>query len=113
MNLIKAIVPKILEKDGDDDRLNLYAIAESVDDWPKVKDEDGELEDLDLENVEIIKIDQDEIIVWGGGDWQSPMKVTIQMVGGRMKVVSAEDGGNYNDHTFLSEDEIEEALKRR
>jgi hypothetical protein len=114
MNLIQAIGPKVYFKDVDDEEptLNLYNLTEAVDEWPKVKDDDGEEEDLDLENVEIIKLDPDEVIVWCGGDWQSPMTVTIHMVNNRPTVVSAVDGGHYNDHTFLSEDEACEIFRK-
>ena len=90
------------------DWLSLYAL-EFTKDWPEVE-HDGEFEDVDLENVEIIRLTDDLIELDAGGDWQDQTKMIIEYVGNELTCTSAipcEDFGN----GYLSSNEIAEILK--
>jgi len=62
-----------------------------VGNWPDVEDE-GDNEPLDMENFEWLSIDDDQMVVACGGDWQEPLTLTIKMVDGELTVVETEDG---------------------
>lgn len=51
-----------------------YDFIDNID-WIEIKDEDGENEQLDLENFEITEVEDDYMIIHCGCNWQSPHKV--------------------------------------
>ena len=75
----------------EDERIELWPITK-LRGWPKIEyDFDGnpdniEIEPLDLENWEIVKLEDDEVIVNAGGDWQEPHSVSIKLINGELKV---------------------------
>lgn len=109
MNIIEALRGKIVE----DGEACFADLPNHVEGWPEVPVTDGDpsdMEPLDLENVEVIKMDESELVIWGGGDWQDPRTVTIRMDGDDMRVVSHVDGGHYGDHNFLDLEDVEERI---
>lgn len=64
-----------------------------VDNWPDVKDEEGYEEPLDCENFEWLSIEDDELVISCGGDWQEPMTLTLEMNDNdELTVVSSKPG---------------------
>jgi hypothetical protein len=49
-----------------------------VNNWPNV-DDDGYEEPLDCENFEWLSIEDDELVISCGGDWQDPLTLTLKM----------------------------------
>jgi len=79
-----------------------YEVFDDVVNWPQV-DIDDELEPLDMENFEWLSINDDEIIIACGGDWQEPLTLTIKVINGKLTVTNSREGfanGMYYD-TFL------------
>ena len=78
MNLkekIKSIIPKSVCIPDEFDSSDLaYCIQENVIGWPE---QEGEL--LDLENNGIAVITNEHLIMYGGGDWQTPCKLEIKL----------------------------------
>ena len=74
--------------------------------WPKVM-YDGSKEDLDMENFSWVSITDDKLIIWCGGDWQEPMKVTIKLIDDKLTVVNSVNSNFING---LEEDEFNELL---
>jgi hypothetical protein len=70
----------------DGDMLDIYEL--SVKNWPV--DDDGEQQDI--ENYEILSIDDDKMVMCCGGDWQEPMKITIELVDDKLTVTGVEKG---------------------
>lgn len=71
----------------------LFAVT-SLPDFPV--DEDNE--PYDLENYGFMQITDTKIVFYCGGDWQSPMEVTIELVGNMPKITSTRlitDFGTY------------------
>lgn len=68
-----------------------YEIQYETENWPEIEDEDN-VEQLDCENFEWISIDDDEIIISCGGDWQEPKTLTIKMEDKILSVTNIEDG---------------------
>jgi hypothetical protein len=87
---------------------------DNVDNWPYVvvddvdDDEVVEKEPLDMENFEWLSLDDNELVVCCCGDWQSPMKLTIQSDGDGLVVVDTEDIPEMEDG--MSEDEFNKVL---
>ena len=77
-----------------------------VENWPEVNDENGDLEPLDLENFEWLSIEDEEMIVACGGDWQEPMTLTIKMIDGELIVTDKEEGYSRG----LTEEEFYEVI---
>jgi len=46
---------------------------------PTVTDEDGDDEELDLENFEVLEVTEDEVVMCAGGDWQTPVEFEISL----------------------------------
>ena len=67
---------------------------------PKIKDEDGNEEEVDFENNEIYKITDSSIEFMAGGDWQDPMDIVAELKDGALFVIS------YNNRS----DEYEEGM---
>jgi hypothetical protein len=68
------------DNDGVFETLNwfLFFISnKKISDWVVIEDEDGEIEELELENFEILEITNEYFIFCGGGDWQEPHKVKM------------------------------------
>jgi hypothetical protein len=80
-----------------------------VENWPDVEDEDGNKESLDMENFEWLSIDDDQMVIACGGDWQDPQTLTIKMVNGELTVVETEDGfsSGISEEEFYAELGIE------
>jgi len=79
--------------------------------WPWVFPEDSEEEDkepLDMENFEWLSIDEDKLEICCGGDWQKPMKLTLQLDDGDKLVVI--DTENDYFENGLSEDKFNDLL---
>ena len=68
-----------------------YEIQYETENWPEIEDEDN-VEQLDCENFEWISIDDDEMIISCGGDWQEPKTLTIKMEDKILSVTNIEDG---------------------
>ena len=73
----------------------MYDLADEVENWPKIStvNDDGEIDDLeqlDCENCSFTQLDSKKIVVSAGGDWQSPLTMTIESEGGKLYVTSFE-----------------------
>jgi len=109
---IKDYLKNLIEESGVDFWDLPYEL--SVENWPEVKeseddeDEDyeGDYEPLDCENFEWLSIEDDELIIACGGDWQEPKTLTIKMIDDVLTVVNVEDGFSQG----MSEDEFCDAL---
>jgi len=44
------------------------------------QENDGQLEELDLENFGILEVTDNKLRFWAGGDWQVPMEVTLELI---------------------------------
>ena len=80
----------------------MYDLSDNVENWPKIAtvNEDGEIDDmeeLDCENCSFTHLDSKKIVVSAGGDWQSPLTMTIESENGKLYVTSFEFGYNEND----------------
>ena len=103
-----------------DGKFNMYELPDIVVNWPLVRDldngyeeddvpydgeeneEDG-FEDLDVESWEILSIDENQMTMCAGGDWQQPQIFTLEWYEHNLlKVVSKTNG--YEDG--LSNEEI-------
>jgi hypothetical protein len=51
---------------------------------PKVDDGDGDKEDIDFENNEILSLDDSTIRVFAGGDWQEPITFSATLRGNKL-----------------------------
>jgi len=80
-----------------------------MDNWPEVE-HGGNLEDVDLENVEFIRLTDDLIEFDAGGDWQDPTRIIIELVDGKLTCTSAIPCEDFGDGE-LSQEQIEEILK--
>ena len=82
--------------------------------WPEVdtseEDEETRMEDVDLENVEYIRLTDDLIEVDAGGDWQNPTRMIIKCIDGKLTCTSAIPCEDFGDGE-LSQTQIEEILK--
>ena len=82
--------------------------------WPDVdtseEDEEPEMEDVDLENVEFIRLADDLIEVDAGGDWQNPTRMIIELIDGKLTCTSAMLCEDFGDGE-LSSNQIEEILR--
>jgi hypothetical protein len=82
--------------------------------WPEVlltsedDEEIGDKDELDMENFEWLYINDDELEICCGGDWQSPMKLTIHLINNEFVVVNTEE--NYYENG-LTEDEFDDLLE--
>jgi len=88
----------------DDDELEITNVA-SVKDWPKI-----EGESLVLENYEVKRLEDDHLLIWGGGDWQEPHDVTVKQVDGVLTAVSYEPA-DVSEEEPLDEDEVIQRLR--
>ncbi len=70
----------------------VYKLPRLVTNWPTVTDDDGDEEPLDLENYEIIKLNEKEMIMACGGDWQEPLTFTLVPDGDKLKVIDITTG---------------------
>lgn len=98
-------------KDGglvNKDNFEIYRLPRLVTNWPTVKDDDGDEESLDLENYEIIKITDSEMVVACGGDWQEPLTFTLVPDGDKLKAIDITAG--FDDG--LSDKEVLEILSK-
>ena len=93
--------------------LHYELFGEQITNWPEIIEEDMEEEDvigkesLDMENFEWLSIDDDELEICCGGDWQTPMKLTIQLDYDRLVVANTENDYFENG---LSKDEFNHIL---
>ncbi len=72
----------------EDNELDIYMLE--AHNWPKAKDDEGEDADsLDMENYELIGLTDTQFIMACGGDWQTPMNVTMELVDGELTVTEA------------------------
>jgi len=75
---------KKLLKDGLDDngyfnfRTTLWDIAGMICELPNAKDDEGGEEPVDFENIELTGLEGDHIILSAGGDWQNPIRMTLE-----------------------------------
>lgn len=53
---------------------------------------DEDEDDLDFENHEWIEVNDDSIIICAGGDWQKPMRLTIELKDNELVVVDSKEG---------------------
>lgn len=74
------------------DSLNTYKIPDLVINWPDVEDDDGDKEPLDLENHEIIELNDKEMIISCGGDWQEPLTFTLVPDGDKLRATDITAG---------------------
>lgn len=82
---LQEIVKKCINSDEENDigeftiYDNRYELIEelNLENWPKVDDGEGHMENIDLENFEIIDITDDKLTVFAGGDWQDPIQFSI------------------------------------
>lgn len=70
---------------------SLYDVMETV---PVVKDEDGNDEQLDFENFEVLSITTDKMTVCAGGDWQEPLTFSLTPNGDKFIVTDIMTGFN-------------------
>ncbi len=89
-------------------QFEVYRLPRLVTNWPTVKEESGSEEALDLENYEIIKLDEKEMTMACGGDWQEPLTFTLVPDGDKLKAVDITAG--FDDG--LSDKEVVEILSR-
>lgn len=75
------------------------------DDYEEIKDAE---EPQDMENFEWISVDDDEVVVCCGGDWQMPMKITLRLNDNNQLVVF--DTENEVFEEGLSEEDFNELL---
>jgi hypothetical protein len=87
MNIIEK-----LKEINEDDYFDPYFLLNETSNWPLIPiymeyDDDGnpipeddpEMEPVDLENYKIIEIDERYLIIQGGGDWQQPHEIRIEL----------------------------------
>jgi hypothetical protein len=65
-------------------------------------------EPQDMENFEWNSITEDELVISCGGDWQRPMKITMNLINDELVVTDTEDDV-YDDG--MSEEEFNEILE--
>ena len=87
---------------------NLFG-EDNVENWPVSASDDGWRDDgddgdnytydysestepQDMENFEWLEINEDDVVVCCGGDWQEPIKITMTFDGKKLIVVEQEDG---------------------
>jgi hypothetical protein len=66
-----------------------YEIFEYADGWPEVKNIHNwlDVEVQDMENFEWLSIEEDKLIIWCGGDWQEPLKITLILKNNKLSVI--------------------------
>lgn len=75
MNNLFEILIKAELVDDDTRQLDGFRLEGITDNWTEVKSEDLPSEDLSVENFEVISLDEKQLVIYAGGDWQKPMKV--------------------------------------
>ena len=101
----------LIDEDGD---LNIYDLPDFVTNWPEVSEEDSEdegefeNESLDLENWEIISLNENKMVMCGGGDWQEPLTFTLVPEGDSLKAIDIHEGFEQG----LNEREVIEILSK-
>lgn len=79
--------------------------------WPKIENEGEWEENLDLENCGIINIDDSEIKIMCGGDWQAPHLVILHDNNGVLEVKSFRPLTDEEDMDDMSDEQIMIALE--
>lgn len=67
----------------------LYIIS-TLDGFPQ-QENDGQAEELDLENYGFMEITDNKIVFYAGGDWQRPMEVVVELVDKSLLITSAKE----------------------
>lgn len=81
-------VKKAYQDDSDFYELPYYLNIDETKGWPKIPEHNfpEALEKLDMENFEWLEITDTKAVVCCGGDWQTPMKVTMELKDGKLIV---------------------------
>lgn len=89
INYLKEKVRKVYNQDLDFYDLP-HEMFNDVINWPMIPEIEpfqDSLEPLDLENFEWLEINEKELKICAGGDWQEPMNVTMKIEGDKLKVI--------------------------
>lgn len=87
MNIIEK-----LKEINEDEYFDPYFLSNETKNWPDIPmyedyddegnpipEDDPEMEPLDLENWKVVEIDEKYMVIQGGGDWQQPHEVRIEL----------------------------------
>ncbi len=83
MKTFKEVLREAILKD---DEIDFYDIF--IANWPNDEEGDGQ----DVENWSIISLSDDKMVMCCGGDWQEPVKMTIELVDEKLTVTETEFG---------------------
>jgi hypothetical protein len=96
MTIKSYIKQKYDELGCDFDDIHYEILGEdNVKKWPQVledPDDKSSKEPLDMENFGWLSIDDNELVISCGGDWQEPLTLTIKLINGQLTVTHKEDG---------------------
>ncbi len=67
-----------LKEINEDDYFDPWYLKHSTKNWPKIEVNE-DMEYLDLENIKFTEIGDNYLILKGGGDWQDPHEVRIEL----------------------------------
>ena len=85
---MKKIVEKIIGRSKDVfqsgalislEPIDILYITTTFEGYPQ-QENGGHLEELDLENFGILEVTDTKLRFWAGGDWQTPMEVTLELI---------------------------------
>jgi len=68
---------------------DILYIIQTLTGFPQ-QEQDGHLEELDLENYGFVEISENKIHFFGGGDWQKPMEVVLEFIDNKFVFTKAE-----------------------
>jgi len=100
----------LIDEDGD---IDIYSFPDFVINWPETTEEDsidGEMysESLDLENWGIISLNEKQMVMACGGDWQDPQTFTLVSEGDKLRVTDVKHSFDHG----LTEKEIIKILSK-
>jgi len=89
--LLRKLKPELLKIVEECNVADLYEAFEifvsGLNTWPKIKAENGELEDLDIRNFSILSVEKHRIIFCASGDWQEAKKLGLYLTGEIFEIV--------------------------
>lgn len=70
------------------DEYDILKIISTLEGYPQ-QENDGFMEELDLENHGFMEITDNKIIFYAGGDWQKPMEVVVELIDNALLITSS------------------------
>lgn len=72
------------------DVFDILYIISTLEGFPQ-QENDGQLEELDLENYGFMEISDNKIVFYAGGDWQRPMEIVVELIDKTVLITSAKE----------------------